>query len=105
MEDLNSSLVSPTVDYRLLQSFVEALSDPCVVLDRGGHVLAANTAWKELPRKDEAAAAARSPLGIDYLALFRSLTTDESVGRALSGIAAVLRGERDSYEQEYLRPT
>ena len=105
MEDLNSSVVSPGVDYRLLQSFVEALPDPCVVLDSAGRVLAANTAWKELPRQDEAADAARNPIGIDYLALFRSSTTDESVGRALSGIETVLRGERDYYEQEYLRPT
>ena len=95
MEDLNSNFAPPSVDNRLLQSFVEALSEPCVVLDSDGRVLAANTAWKELPRKDDAAEAARNPLGINYLALFRSSTTDESVGRALSGIEAVLRGELD----------
>ncbi len=44
-------------------------------------------------------------MGIDYLALFRSSTTDETVDRALSGIETVLSGERDYYEQEYLRPT
>ena len=80
-------------------------TDLLVVLDGTGRVLAANQQWKELPRREEAADAARNPLGIDYLALFRSSTTDESVGRALSGIEAVLKGERDYYEQEYLRPT
>jgi len=105
MEHLNSSVAPPTADYRVLHSFVEALPEPCVVLDNAGLVLAANTAWKELPRKDEAAEAARNPLGIDYLTLFRSSTTDETVDRALSGIEAVLMGERDYYEQEYLRPT
>lgn len=102
---MNNNIASPAVDYSLLQSFVEALPDPCVVLDSSGRVLAANTVWKELPRKDEAADAAHNPIGIDYLALFRSSTSDESVVRALSGIEAVLRGERDYYEQEYLRPT
>ena len=104
-EDVKAGIAASQVDYSLLQSFVEALPDACVVIDHSGHILAANRVWKELPRRHEAVAAAKNPVGIDYLALFRSSTEDESVGRALAGIRAVLNGERLEYEQEYLRPT
>ncbi len=105
MDDLNSSVVSPSVDSSLLQSFLEALPDACVIIDSAGHLLAANRAWQDLPRRDEnAIAAARNPIGMDYLSLFLSSSADESVGRALAGIKTVLSGQRDLYEQEYILP-
>ncbi len=104
MEDLNSSLVSHSGDFRLLQSFLEALPDPCVVIDPAGRLLAVNRAWQDLPRTNEAAAAARNPSGMDYLTMFLSTSADESVTRALIGIKSVLSGQRDHYEQEYIIP-
>ena len=82
---MNARAVSPSLDDSLLRSFVEALPDPCVVIDGAGRVLAVNRAWRELPRRDEAAVAASNPVGIDYLALFQSSTADDGVARALSG--------------------
>ena len=68
-------------------------------------MLAVNRAWRELPRRNEAAVAASNPVGIDYLALFKSSTADESVARALKGIKAVLSGQREHFEHDYIRPT
>ena len=103
-EEVNARAVSPSLDDSLLRSFVEALPDPCVVIDGAGRVLAVNRAWRELPRRNEAAVAASNPVGIDYLALFQSSTADDGVSRALAGIKAVLSGQREHFEHEYIRP-
>lgn len=102
---MKAGVAAPQLDYGLLQSFVEALPDACVVIDSAGRILAVNRVWKDLPRRNEAAAAATDPLGMDYLALFRSSTSDDGISLALVGIRSVLTGQRDRYEQEYLRPT
>ncbi len=101
---MNARAVSPTLDSSLVQSFIEALPDPCVVIDSSGRVLAVNRPWKELPRRNEAARTARNPIGIDYLALFRSSTAEERSGRALKGIKDVLSGHLEHFEHEYIRP-
>jgi len=101
---VKSGPASPSLDYTLLQSFVEALPDACVVIDQAGRVLAVNRAWTKLPRRNEAAAAANNPIGIDYLALFESSTADESTARALMGIKSVLSGSSEHFEHEYIRP-
>jgi PAS domain S-box-containing protein len=98
------AIVPLSADYALLQSFIEVASDPCVVLDSAGYILAVNRAWKELPRRKEAASVASHPVGSDYLALFQSSTADESLERALAGIKAVLSGQREQFEHEYIRP-
>ena len=100
---MKAGAASTRLDDSLLQSFVEALPDPCVVIDHSGHVLAVNHAWKELPRRTEARFAASNPVGIDYLALFQS-STHETSGRALIGIKAVLNGQSEHFEYEYIRP-
>ena len=101
---MNARAVSPSLDDSLLRSFVDALPDPCVVIDGAGFVLAVNRAWRELPRRKEATVAASNPVGIDYLALFQSSTADDGVSRALAGIKAVLSGQREHFEHEYIRP-
>jgi PAS domain S-box-containing protein len=100
---VKSGAASPSLDYTLLQSFIEALPDACVVVDRAGRVLAVNRAWSKLPRRNEAAVAANNPVGIDYLALFESSTADEGSARALRGLKSVLSGG-EHFEHEYLRP-
>src|SRR5271157_625687 len=102
--EVNARAIAPSLDDSLLRSFVEALPDPCVVIDGAGRVLAVNRAWRELPRRNEAAVAASNPVGIDYLALFKSSTADESVAKALIGIKAVLSGQWEHFEHEYIRP-
>ena len=101
---MKSGAASPSLDYTLLQSFIEALPDACVVIDCAGRVLTVNRAWSKLPRRNEAAVAANNPIGIDYLALFESSTADESPARALRGIKSVLSGESGHFEHEYIRP-
>ncbi len=101
---MKADAVSPSWDYSLLHSFIEALPDACVIIDGAGRVLAVNRVWRELPRRNEAAIAASDPVGIDYLALFKSSTADESVARALTGITAVLSGQREHFEHDYIRP-
>lgn len=101
---MKSATIPLSRDYALLQSFIDAVTDPCVAVDSAGYVLAVNRAWKELPRRNEAANAAKHPVGSDYLALFQSSTADETLERALMGIRAVLHGEQDQYEHEYIRP-
>jgi PAS domain S-box-containing protein len=102
--EVNARAIAPSLDDSLLRSFVEALPDPCVVIDGAGRVLAVNRAWRELPRRNEATFAASNPVGIDYLALFQSSTADDGVSRALIGIKAVLSGQREHFEHEYIRP-
>ena len=101
---MNPAMATPSLDFALLESFIEALTDPCVVIDPSGCVLAVNRAWKELPRRAEAAGIAGNPMGADYLALFRSSTADERLERALMGIRAVLSGQQEQFEHEYIRP-
>lgn len=67
-------------------------------------MLAVNRACKEPPRRDEAANLASNPIGADYLELFRSSTADKGLERVLTGIKAVLSGQQDQFEHEYIRP-
>jgi PAS domain S-box-containing protein len=101
---VKSATIPPSVDHALLQSFIEAVPDPCVVIDSDGCVVAVNRAWTVLPRRDEVAGIARRPVGTNYLALFRSSTTDERWESAMMGIRAVLSGQQEQFEHEYIRP-
>ena len=101
---MDPATASPRSDRALLQSFIEVVSDPCVVIDSAGYVLAVNRAWKELPRRGEVAGIAKHPVGADYLSLFRSSTDDVGLDRALRGIQAVISGQDQEFEHEYIRP-
>lgn len=95
---------SIAIDESLLESFVEVLPDPCVVVDSSGRVLAVNRAWVDLPRRKETAGSAISAVGIDYLAFFQSSIVDQGLHSALTGIKAVLSGQSEQFEHEYIRP-
>jgi PAS domain S-box-containing protein len=95
--------VSPSLDLRLLQSFLEALPDACVVVDRAGNVLAVNAAWNELTRQNTAfSKATGSPLGSSYLSLCRSTSTEEGLNEVRAGLEAVLSEKSKQFEREYL---
>lgn len=100
---MKTAPVSLGPDNALLQSFIEVLTDPCVVIDSAGIVLAVNRLWKDLPRRDEVAAIARQPEGTDYLALFRSSTNHTNLERAIDGIRTILSGQQEEFEHEYIR--
>lgn len=66
-------------------------------------MVAVNRAWRELPRRLEAAVAAKLPEGMDYPALFEFSIAGEGLDRALTGIRAVMSGDVDHFEHEYIR--
>lgn len=58
---MKPAIIPVSADQALLQSFIEAALDPCVVIDPDGCIVAVNRAWKELPRRNEVAHVARQP--------------------------------------------
>ena len=93
-------------DLRLLQSFLEALPDACVVIDSNSRVLAANSAWNSLAYQNVASDASTiNPVGVNYISLCRSTSTEEGLKEVKAGIESVLRGTREQFEREYLCTT
>ncbi len=97
------SYAPPRLEIGLIESFIEALPDGCLVVDQTGHILGANRRWRELPRQARAVEAARNPLGVNYLELYRFSVPNERLERAVEGIKSVLEGISEQYEHEYIR--
>ncbi len=94
---------SPSADLRLVQTLIDALPDPCVAIDRGAMVMAANPAWYALPLQSEASSGlANYPVGVNYFALCRSTSTEESMHEVRLGIEGVLNGKSSEFAREYL---
>ena len=102
---MNASAASPNADFSLLQSFIEALPDPCVVIDRSCKVIAVNSAWNELTHQKETSGSAGHPMGASYLALCRSTSTEKGLKEVRTGIEAVLNGDCEQFEREYIYPS
>jgi PAS domain S-box-containing protein len=102
---VNASAASPNADFTLLQSFIEALPDPCVVIDRSCNVIAVNSAWNQLTHQKEASGPAGHPVGANYLALCRSTSTEKGLEEVRMGIEAVLSGDSQQFEREYIYPS
>jgi len=94
---------SKNPDFHLLQSFLEVLPDPCLVIDATGRVMAVNSAWNELARQNEPSSDALSdPVGTNYLSLCRSTSTEEGLNEVWTGIGSVISGDNDHFEREYI---
>ena len=102
---MNASAASPNADISLLQSFIEALPDPCVVIDRSCNVIAVNSSWNELTHQKEVSGPAGHPVGANYLALCRSTSTEKGLEEVRTGIEAVLSGDSEQFEREYIYPS
>jgi len=90
----------------LFRTFLEALPDACLVIDRFGNVLAVNAAWNDIVRHSEVSSAlAGNPIGANYLSLCRSTSTREGLEEVRQGIESVLSGNSLQYEREYLSHT
>lgn len=90
-------------DLGLLQSFIEALPDACLVIDSTGRVLAVNAVWNELPHQNEAYPdVPNGPVGTNYLSLCRSTSTEEGLNEVWTGIESVLSGRSEQFEREYI---
>jgi PAS domain S-box-containing protein len=101
---VNASAASRNTDFSLLQSFIEALPDPCVVIDRSCNVIAVNSAWNELTHQKEVSGPAGHSVGANYLALCRSTSTENWFKEVRMGIEAVLSGDSGQFEREYIYP-
>ncbi len=84
------------------RSTVDALDAHIAILDATGCIVAVNRAWRDFARANQADPAAVSE-GANYLAICRAVQGHEaeSVGVFAAGILAVLKGERDTFSQEY----
>jgi PAS domain S-box-containing protein len=90
----------------LFRTFLEALPDACLVIDRFGNVLAVNAEWNNIVRQSEVSSIlANNPVGANYLSLCRSTSTKEGLEQVRQGIESVLNGDSQQYEREYLSHT
>ena len=77
------------------------------VLDGAGKIIAVNDAWREFAEENFGTTDpwARTDVGTNYLEACRTVTREAEApaeaGKALSGLEAVLRGERDQFTLEY----
>ena len=92
-------------DKSVVDSFLEVLPDGCVAIDGRGRVVATNRLWRELPRRVEAQRAANTPIGLDYLQLFRDSMAEHGAENAIAGIRSVLNGLTNQFEHQYIRTT
>jgi PAS domain S-box-containing protein len=89
----------------LSRGILSSIASPIAVLDRTGAIIAANAAWQ---RAGQALGSERPAFGIevgaDYLAASRRATTGEARA-VIDGIEAVLAGQRDGFELDYVCPS
>jgi len=90
------------VSEQFARSTVDALDAHIAILDATGCIVAVNQAWKDFAHANQADPAAVSE-GANYLAVCRAAQGRgaETGGDFAAGIVAVLKGERDSFSQEY----
>jgi PAS domain-containing protein len=94
---------SRRLDLPLLQSLIDALPDPCLVIDRDCTVIAVNLAWDELTRQRfNSATGSFTSVGSNYFAISRSTCTERGMTEVRAGIESVLSGTSQNFEQEYL---
>lgn len=88
----------------LLSAVVEAIPDPCVIVDSNLHVVAANHAWNYFARQNSVPHANVNPIGGSYLAWCKSSSNEDGVLEVKRGIESVLAGRRKQFEREYICP-
>ena len=85
----------------LNQAVLGSLAANIAVLDREGHIIAVNEAWKRFAYENDGAAVADS-VGVNYLQVCSDASASEDGGRAaLNGIQAVLDGTVHNFVLEY----
>ncbi|MCB1747084.1 MAG: PAS domain-containing protein, partial [Gammaproteobacteria bacterium] len=88
----------------LLQAVEDSIGDQLAVLDADGTILAVNAAWRDFTVA-AGGAADDAPLGLgsSYLGVCAAAgDLEPGAGRAAAGIRAVLAGEREKFDLEYL---
>jgi len=84
------------------RSTVDALAAHIAIVDATGCIVAVNRAWKNFAG-DNQADPAKVNEDVNYLAVCRAASGHEaeSAGKFADGIVAVIKGELESYSQEY----
>jgi len=82
---------------------LQALPAHIVVIDRTGRIIAANQAWMEFARENDATKLEEVAEGSNYCDVCRrsALGNDEDAAQALAGIETVMRGASGQFTMEY----
>ena len=83
-----------------LQSTLDALSTPVVLLDQSGHIIGMNTAWHEIARL-AGRNSAIADLGANYLEICEAAVGDMTGTALRSGFSAVLAGRHRSFVRNF----
>ncbi len=103
---MNTQGASTRSDLVLLQSFIDMLPDPCLVIDRSSTMIAVNSEWHKLPlQKQVSSSRTGYPIGNSYFAVCRSTSTEEGLEELRLGIESVLNGKSEQFEREYIYAT
>jgi diguanylate cyclase (GGDEF)-like protein len=90
-----------------IQEVLDGLTAHVAVLDQDGTITAVNEAWRQFARDGGDPTLGATGPGVDYLAACRTdvLPFGEVAAEAVSGLRAVLAGEREAFSLEYPCPT
>jgi len=86
-------------EWNLVASSVDTLPSNIAILDTDGTILATNDSWREFAEANGLEATPDS-VGVNYLDV-ADAADDPDADRAVAGIRAVLRGNREQFEFEY----
>ncbi len=94
------------INESLKNSILSSLSEHLVVLNKKGEIIAVNDAWTSFAAEncnDKNDAAAKTGLGVNYLAVCRNSAERQSpeADKVLAGIEGVLDGSLDTFSLEY----
>jgi len=83
-------------------SVIDALTSQICVVDPRGVIFAVNRAWKQFTAENSSGQV-RNPIGVNYLNVCRHSVgpASEEASPFVSGLSAVLRGEREFFQIEY----
>jgi signal transduction histidine kinase len=85
------------------QAILDALPAEVVVLNRTGHIVAVNEAWRRFAKENGGNPALSDGLGLDYVAACRGLQGKDAAeaGAIADGLVALLSGRLPDFVREY----
>ena len=98
--DVRRRAGGPTQPAVVVESVLDALPSPTLLIDAGGTVLLANTAWQKAA---DILGDDRVRIGVDgdYFAMARRLNGSDSTATLIDELRALSRGERPSVQADY----
>ncbi|SDM02415.1 diguanylate cyclase (GGDEF) domain-containing protein [Geodermatophilus siccatus] len=98
--DVRRRVDGPAQPAVVVEAVLDALPSPTLLIDAGGTVLLANTAWEKVA---DVLGDDRVRVGVDgdYFAMARRLSGDDSTATLIEELRALSRGERPSVQADY----